>query len=73
MDYYLYWFDGKKIVNLKGPKKTDAYFTPFDDNERIVTYLGPSTTDPNYSKIAIPAGGKTLTYFVKTKDIQPVK
>ena len=73
VDYYLYWFDGKKIVNLKGPKKTDAYFTPFDDNERIVTYLGPSTTDPNYSKIAIPAGGKTLTYFVKTKDIQLVK
>lgn len=73
VDYYLYWFDGKKIVNLKGPKKTDAYFTPINDNERIVTYLGPSTTDPNYSKIAIPAGGKTLTYFVKTKDIQPVK
>lgn len=73
VDYYLYWFNGKKIVNVKGPKKTNSYFTPINDNERVVTYLGPSTTDPNYSKIAIPAGGKTLTYFVKTKDIQPIK
>jgi len=73
MDYYLYWFDGKQIVNSKGPKKTNSYFRAKTDNDRIVTYLGPSTIDPNYSKIAIPAGGKTLTYFVKTNDIESIK
>jgi hypothetical protein len=71
--YYLYWFTGKKIVNALDAKKGEQWYQANNENERIVTYLGPSTTDPNYSKIGIPAGGKTLTYFVKTNDIESIK